>query len=379
MCCVISAAESVMTHIKLCDGLKTIITFLSYAEVEHRTYAFRLTRLLSERLGEELATELKSSNKLHLIKTEILDTQATDGKRSEAACILANLPLSDSEVKDVLGPSFVGWIVATLKEQHRSSNLRTSRPISVMDEGLLGLLLHFTKSPDQESINIIKEHRIMTIFCEQLVFSSKAKERKLAALGLKYLSETGRVISGGETEPQPPHGFCSSLLFMCRRSSSKPSACLIHSSPCEEDSQLCLLKGNCIKPLVDLLKDDDTSVQIAAVEALSTLALDTHSANFEHVVDKLDHLGVVNAVFLLFIQARPGELQEKALWMVERMLRVENQTQKNALNQPLVRALVEAFKHGNTVAKKHAQDALTSLKQISGVSGKTSIHNRGRR
>lgn len=375
----ISGAESVMAHIKLCDGLKTIITFLDYSEVEHRTYAFRLTRLLSDRLGEDLANELKSSNKLHLIKNEILDTQSTDGKRSDAACILANLPLLDSEVKDVLGPSFVGWIVATLKEQHRSSNLRTSRPISVMDEGLLGLLLHFTRSPDLESINIIKEHRIMTIFCEQLVFSSKAKERKLAALGLKYLSETGRAISGGESEPQPPHGFCSSLIFMCRRRSSKPSACLIHNSPCEEESQLCLLKGNCIKPLVELLKDDDTSVQIAAVEALSTLALDTYSANFEYVVDELERLGVVNAVFLLFIQARSGELQEKALWMVERILRVENQTQKNALNQPLVRALVEAFKHGNAVTKKHAQDALTSLKQISGVSGKTSVQNRGRR
>lgn len=323
--------------------------------------------------------ELKPSNKLPMIKDKILDGQSTDGERSDAACLLANIPLSESEVKTVLGASFVRWTVATLKDQHHSSNARTSRPISIIVEGLLGLLLHFTRSTDQQFVNVIKEHRVMTIFCEHLFFSSKPKERKLAALGLKNLSETGRILASGQSEPQPAHGFCSSLIFTCGRGSPTPSSCPIHNAPCEEESQFCLLKCDCIKPLVDLLKDDDTSVQISAVEALSTLVVDTsNNGSLKRVVDELENLGVVDAVISLFIQARPGELQEKALWMAERTLRVESQTQRHMLNQPLVGALVEAFKHGNTITKKHAQDALANLKQISGVSGKTSSQYRGR-
>ncbi|KAK3019279.1 hypothetical protein RJ639_004228 [Escallonia herrerae] len=370
------ASEAVIGHIKSGDGLKTIISFLEHSEVDQRVYAFRLIRVLSERLAEDLANELKPSNKLPLFKEKILDTQSTEGERSDAACILANLPLSDNEVTTVLGASLVRWTVATLKDRHRSTNGRTTRPTSIMVEGLLGILLHFTRNPDQQSDSVIKEHRLLTIFREQLVFTSKPKEKKLAALGLKYLSESGRTLAGGDPDPQPPQGFCSSLVFMCGRASKVPFTCPIHNSACEEDSQFCLLKSNCIKPLVELLADVDTRVQISAVEALSTLVLDT-SNGLKRAVEELEHLGVVDAVIVLFTQARHGELQEKALWMIERILRVEPLIHRHSLNQSLVRALVEAFKHGNPVTRRHAQECLMHLKQISGVSGKASTQNRG--
>jgi hypothetical protein len=115
---------------------------------------------------------------------------------------------------------------------------------------------------------------------------------------------------------------------------------------------------------------EDTGVQIAAVEALSTLVLDTSS--FKRAVDEHEQQGAVDALITLFTEVRPGELQEKTIWMIERILRVENQNQQLGLNQSLVRALVETLKHGNANTKRHAQDALTNLKQISGVSGKAS-------
>lgn len=245
-----------------------------------------------------------------------------------------------------------------------------------MVEGLLGLLLHLTRNPDQESITIIKDYALMAIFREQLVFTSKPKEKQLAVFGLRHLSES-RPLAAGDSEPQPPHGFCSSL-FVCGRAGPAMSACPVHDSPCKDDNQFCLLKRDCVKPLVDLLTDEDTSVQIAAVEALSTLAVDT-SDGFNRAIDELDRAGVVEGVIMLFTQARPGKLQEKAIWMVERMLRADSLVQRHSLNQPLVRALVDAFKHGDSITKRHAQDALTNLKQISGVSGKTSSENRGRR
>ncbi|KAK4606073.1 hypothetical protein RGQ29_000375 [Quercus rubra] len=370
------ASESVTSHVKSGEGIKTIISFLEHPEVEHRIYAFRLTRVLSERFGQDLANELRP-NKLPLLKDKLLDNQSTEGERSDAACILANLSLSEDEVKTLLGASFVKWTVTTLRNQSRSSNVRISRPASSMAEGLLGLLLHFTRSLDSQTLSIVKEHRLMTIFCGQLGFSSKPRVKQLAALGLKNLSECGRSITSGDAEPPPPQGFCSPLVFMCGRASKNPSTCPIHDAACEEDSQLCLHKSSCIKPLVELLADEDTGVQIAAVDALSTLVSDT-SNNFKRVVEELEQQGVIDALITLFTEVRPGELQERAIWMIERILRVESQSQRLGLNQSLVRALVEAFKHGSANAKRHAQDALTNLKQISGVSGKASSQTRSR-
>ncbi|KAG2673124.1 hypothetical protein I3760_13G074800 [Carya illinoinensis] len=359
------ASESVTSHIKSGDGIKTIISFLEHSEDEHRIYAFRLTRILSERFGEDLTSELRP-DKLPLFKDKLLGSQSTEGEQSDAACILANLSLSEEEVKTLLGDSFVRWTVTTLKNQRRTSN-----PASCMAEGLLGLLIHFTRSHDLQTLSIVREHNLMTIFCEQLGFPSNPRVKQLAALGLKNLSECGMSVAAGDSQPIRLNGFCSSLVCMCGGAANKPSTCPIHNAACEEESQLCLLKSNCIKPLVGLLTYEDTGVQIAAVETLSTLVLDT-SNNFKSVVDELSHQGVVDALIKLFIEVRPGELQERAVWMIERILRVESQSQRLAFNQALVRALVEAFKHGGANTKRHSQDALTNLKQISGISGNAS-------
>ncbi|OUZ99112.1 Armadillo [Macleaya cordata] len=367
------ASEAVATHIDSGGGVTIILQFLEHPEADHRIYAFRLIRILSERLGQVLANELKASNSIPLLQAKLSDTQCSDGERSDSACILSNLPLTENEVKTVLETSLIKWVVTSLK-----SSERTSRPSSAMVEGLLGLLLHFVRFPDPMVLDAVREHQLLTIFRDQLCFSSQPRLKQRAALGLKYLSESGRaLVSPTDFEPLPPKGFFSSM-FSCGKAPKVPQTCPIHSFPCEDESQICLLKGNCIKPLLDLLNDEDTNVQITVVEALSTLVSDT-TCYSRRAADELERLGVSDAVIDLFTEVRTGELQEKTIWMVERILRVESHAQRYSINQTLVRALVEAFKHGNSNTKRHAQDALTNLKQISGVSGKNSSQTRLRR
>lgn len=325
-----------------------------------------------------MANELRP-NKIYLFKDKLLDNQSTDGERSEAACILANLPLSEDEVKIVLCSDFVRWTVATLKDRLRSTSWRTSRSSACLEEGLLGLLLHLTLNPDPPTVSLVKEHCLMDIFRDQLNFPVKPRIKQIAALGLKNLSESRRLlINTADIEVQLSPGFCASLAFMCGRRPPELPVCAIHNVSCEEDTQFCLLRSNCIRPLVDLLRDEDTEVQIHAVEALSTLAVDT-SSNFKRAVEELERLGVVEAAIHRFTEVHPGILQERLLWMIERILRVESDSNRHSLNQSLVRALVEALKHGNANAKRHSQDALTNLKQLSEVSGKNSSQSRPRR
>ncbi|KAK7301736.1 hypothetical protein RJT34_12608 [Clitoria ternatea] len=292
--------------------------FLQHAEVEHRVYAFKLTRLISEWFNQDIANELRISDKLTILNEKLFDYQSTNDERSDAAQIFANLSLSEG-----------------------------------LQEGLIGLLLHFTRNLDQQTLNIMRENRlIMAVFCEQLDYISKPKATRLAAIGLKNLSEFGRSVTAKDSEPPSSSSFCSSLVLLYGKASSESSTCPIDNSLCEEDSQLCLLKSNCIRPLVDILNDNDTNVQLAAVDALSILVS-------IHI-------------------SQPEELQEKTIWMIEKVLRVENLSNRHALNQAFVRGLVEAFKHGNPNTRKHAQDALILLKQLSGVSGKASRESQAR-
>ncbi|KAL6200348.1 hypothetical protein ACLB2K_030130 [Fragaria x ananassa] len=339
------ASESVACHIKSGEGIKIILPFLEHPEVENRIQAFRLTRLLSERYGQDIAHELRPCHKLSLFKDKLLDEQSADSERADAACIFANLFLSEDEVKTLLEVNFVRWIASTLINQRQTSNGRISRPASSMLEGLLGLLLEITKNLNPQTLSTLKEHSLVTIFHHHLNYPSNPRVKQLATLGLKNLSGYARSVAAMESEPQPPHGLCSHLTFMCGRSSLQTSKCPIHNIPCEEDSQLCLLKNNCIMPLVDLLNDKDTSVQIAAVEALSTLVIDTFSSsNFKRAVDELEQLGVIEAVITLFTEVRPGELQERTVWIIERILRVENH--RHSLNQALVWAYSNITRFG---------------------------------
>ncbi|KAL1370116.1 hypothetical protein HN51_000427 [Arachis hypogaea] len=375
------ASESVAMQIMSGGSFRMVVPFLQHSEIEHRLLAFKLTRQLSEWCSQDLTNELRLSNTLTILEDKLLDNQSTNDERSEAAQILANLSLSEAEVKTLLGDNFVEWSVTTLKNQRRVTNARFSH--SGMQEGLLGLLLHYSKNLDQQTLNVITGNRLMSVFCEQLDYTSKPKVKRLAAIGLKNLSELGSLRNTdrefGVGQSSSSSLFCSYLVFMCGKASNQPSTCPIHNIPCDNSTQLCLHKTNSIKPLVDLLSDNDTSVQVAAVDALSTLLLDYHSRSFKRTVDELEHLGVVDSVITLFTEVRSGELQEKTIWIIEKILRVENHSQRYALNQPLVRGLVEAFKHGNSNTRKHAQDALTLLKQLSGISGKESSQSRSRR
>ncbi|KAL9235373.1 hypothetical protein vseg_010135 [Gypsophila vaccaria] len=366
------ASEKVATQIKSGDGVKTMIQYLEHPETKHRIHTYKLMRIISERSSEDLLVELRRLNKLFLLRDKLQNDQSTNSERSDASCTLANLPLSEDEVKTVLGPGFLKWTVVTLKDQQRFPSGRVSRSLSNMSEGLLGLLLHFARSTDPQIHAWVRENHLMVIFREHLSFVCQPRCKRLAILGLKHLSESGRaLVNEGESDPSPPQGFCSSMVFICGRPALETSTCPIHNAPCEEDIQLCLLKNNCIKPLIDSLFDDNTDVQIASVEALSSLIPETF-LNSRRALDELDHLGVADAVINLFIDVRPGDLQEKTIWMVEKLLRGESASQRFALNQSLVRALVEALKHGNAKTRTLAQDALTNLKQLSGASGKIS-------
>ncbi|MQM05724.1 hypothetical protein Taro_038534, partial [Colocasia esculenta] len=368
------ATDLAATNVRSGNGVATIIPFLEHSESETRIYAFRLVSLLSEKLGQFLADELIASNKLLLLKEKLLDAQSPNEK-SEVAATLANLPIPPEVVKTTLGSDLLRWVVSSLRE-HRSHSSRNSRHTTRMVEGLLGILLHFARSSDPVILSAACENQLLAVFRERLS-SRSPRERQRAALGLKYLSESASTLTSAREVELQPGGFCGPFLFMCGKSSMPPVLCPIHCAVCEDNNSFCLLKGNSVKPLIDLMNDENTQVQIAAVEALSTLLSDAQ--NLKNATEELDELGLFDTATDLFKKVRPGDLQERLIWMIERLSTVDALVQAYSTDQGLVTALIGALKHGNPNTRSHAQDALTNLRQLSGVGGRNSNHGRARR
>ncbi|ONK55573.1 uncharacterized protein A4U43_UnF1560 [Asparagus officinalis] len=137
---------------------------------------------------------------LPLMKEKLLDSECPLAERSKIACILAELPLADVEVK------------------------------------------------------LVQDNNVMNIFLEQISNRSHERAKQLAALGLKYLFNSSTVIiSTSDSEIQPPPGFCIPFTLLCRKVPVAPTLCPLHSAVSKSDSSFCLLNGNAIKPLIDLM------------------------------------------------------------------------------------------------------------------------------
>lgn len=321
--------------------------------------------MLSEKLGHAVSEEFRAYVKIVSLRIKLLDADSSLEETCEIACLLANLSFSDDEVKTVLGYDLLAWTIAKLKEQQSNSSGRNSRRGRRIVYGLLGLLLHYARSSDPEIIAIVQKNQIMSIFLEQLSSHSHSRWKKQAALGLKYLSESIRAsVATDLLEPQLQHGFCSPFTLLCGRRTMAPILCPLHEAPCDKCNSFCLLKGNAIKPLVDLMGDDNMDVQLAAVEALSTVLLDVQS--IKNAKEELEQLGVFDATIHSFKEARPGKLQEHVALLVEKFFQVETIAMDYSNDQGLVMALIGAMKQGNANTKRYAQDALASLRVLSG-------------
>ncbi|XP_042385573.1 U-box domain-containing protein 43-like [Zingiber officinale] len=359
------ASDISASCIKSSDGIKSLVHYVEHPEIKHRVYSCRLLSLLSEKLGHAFSEEFRAYVKIVSLRIKLLDADSSPEETCEIACLLANLSFSDDEVKTVLGYDLLAWTIAKLIEQQSNSSGRNSRRGRRIVYGLLGLLLHYARSSDLEIIAIVQKNQIMSIFLEQLSSHSHSRWKHQAALGLKYLSESIRAsVATDLLEPQLQHGLCSPFLLLCGRRTMAPILCPLHEAPCDKCNSFCLLKGNAIKPLIDLMGDDNMDVQLAAVEALSTVLLDVQS--IKNAKEELEQLGVFDAMIHLFKEVRPGKLQEHVTLLVEKFFQVEMIAMDYSNDQGLVMALIGAMKYGNANTKRYAQDALANLRVLSG-------------
>lgn len=355
------AADAAVTHIHSGSGIKTLVVLISDNESRH--YALKLLHILSLRKGADVAAELKQTGKLTHMKESLKDSENLE-ERATIACILANIPLTEADILQVLEIELLSWTVVSLKNVSSGQLGRSGSTAINMMEGLLGLILHFCRTSNPSILEAIKEQKLMMVFKDQLVFPGHPSLKKLAAEGLQILSQ--KTVARNDLDPSTSCGWFLPFVCLSRRKAPASDICHVHGIPCEKNNMFCLVKTSAIMPLVEMLEEADPSVQSAAIGALSTLLDD--SINLRAGVEELKRVEAIHRIFNLFFTAQPGELQEKTLWMIERIVRIEELSRKYSIDQILIKTLVQAFKAGSPTTRTLAQTALTSLNQISGAS-----------
>ncbi|XP_039787398.1 U-box domain-containing protein 24-like [Panicum virgatum] len=176
-----------------------------------------------------------------------------------------------------------------------------------------------------------------------------------SAMALEKLSlQSGRLTA----VPEPaPRGKAKGLLLMCR-------ACLRGGTP-PPPGALGTCRGGCkaVERLVACLEHADERVVEAALAALSTLVGDGVADAAEGVLVVSEAEGLRPVVEVL-VENRTEALRRRAVWAVERILRVEDIAQEVAADQTMVSALVEAYRNGDARTRQTAELALRHLDRI---------------
>lgn len=258
------------------------------------------------------------------------------------------------------------WTIATLQDCKTGRIGRLSgRAGCAMQEALLGILLHFARNSNVAILNSMRDLHLFTIFQEKLMahWTPLAKER--SALGLQLLSERAHLFTlRSPTHPPNRSSFFGLCLFPAKTIRSLPEKCGVHGGVCDPNASFCLIAANAITPLVELLEEEAYGVREAVVGALSTLLAD--GVDIKEGVEELACAEGVQSIFDLFYSVRQANrLQEKTIWMIERILRVPEYAQSYASDQGLVKALMEALRHGSPTTRALAQGALALLSPTS--------------
>ncbi|RVW28086.1 U-box domain-containing protein 43 [Vitis vinifera] len=270
-----SSASKVRNKMKENGAIQLLLPFLSETNTKTRTGALNLLYTLSKYLPAEF-TEQLSETHLNII-VNIISLSTSDSEKAAAVGILSNLPVNDKKATD------------TLKRAN-----------------LLPILVSIMSSFPATSTPQPAEHGVIPLLVKLLSSGSPVAKCR-AATSLAQLSQNSLSLRKSRSS----RWFCVPP--------SVDAYCEIHDGFCFVKSTFCLLKAGAISPLVQILEGDEREADEAALNALATLAQDEI---WEHGINRITKISGTQPIIKV-LELGTVKAQEKALWILERIFRVE--------------------------------------------------------
>ncbi|CAN8304604.1 unnamed protein product [Cochlearia groenlandica] len=362
-----SCPETVVHVVSAIKTSGAIISLVQFVEVrendELRLACIKLLHNLSPLMSEELATALRgTTGQLGSLVAIISEKTPITEEQAAAAGLLAELPERDLGLtQEMLGiGAFENIIFKVIGiRQGEIKGMRFERNFL---EGLVRILSRITFALNNETraIAFCREYNVASLFIHLLQSNGQDNIQMFSAMALENLSLES--INQSRTPDPPPPNYCGSI-FSCM---SKPhivtGLCKIHQGICSLRETFCLVEGEAVEKLVALLDHENEKVVEAALAALSSLLED--GLDVERGVKVLDDADGIPLILNVLNENRSERLKRRAVWVVERILRIEEIAREVAQEPNVGAALVDAFQNADFRTRQIAENALRHIDKI---------------
>ena len=294
-------ASKVRSKMKEKGALQLLLPFLKENTTKVRSKVLQWLYSLSKDLTDELTEHLNETHLFNIVN--IVSTSTLDSEKAAAVGILSNLPASNKKVTDILKRANLLPILISIMYSSTGSNSSTTN--SFLTESIASVIIRFTISSDKKLQLLSAEQGVIPLLVK-LLSSGSPITKSRAAISLAQLSQNSLSLRKSRKSRWP-----------CVPPSLN-AYCEVHDGYCFVNSTFCLVKAGAVSPLIQLLEDTEREVVEAALHALSTLLQDEI---WEGGVNSIAKLSGVQAI-IKSLQVEDAKVQEKAIWMLERIFKV---------------------------------------------------------
>ncbi|KAF5761729.1 putative armadillo-like helical protein [Helianthus annuus] len=333
-------ASKVRRKMKENGSIQLLLPFLTESNPEIRIGAFSFIYTLSKELSDELMDQLGETHVLTIVNT--LSSSTSDNEKAIAAGILCNIPVTDKKATDILKKANLLPVLVSIMSSKQANSTNSTTPLSSeLIENIAGVLIRFTITTNVKLQLYAGENRVIPVLVK-ILSDGPIIAKCRAATSLAQLSRNCLNLRKSKKST-----------WLCVHP-SKEAFCEVHNGYCFVKTTFCLVKSGAVSPLIKILEGDQREADEAVLEALSTLLQDEI---WENGCGFLEKVAGIEAIIKV-MEFGSVKTREKAVWILERVFRVEDYRVKYGAMAQVV--LIDLAQNGEaqlkpTVAKLLAQ------------------------
>ncbi|CAN4112685.1 unnamed protein product [Withania somnifera] len=258
--------------------------------------------LFKDMQAGELMEQLEEVH-LNTLINVVSSPSTTDDEKAAAVGILSNFPVSDKNVTDMFMRANLLHILVSI--------LTSSTPTTphILAENVAAVLIRFTLPSDKKLQHLSAENGVINVLVKLLSFGSIVAKCR-AATSLAQLSQNSLALRKSR----------KSRWFSCALPHPTDTFCRVHDGNCSTRSTFCLVKSGAIPPLVEILQGNEREADEASLSCLATLLQDEICENGSNLLVKMS---CVQPIIKILGEEMSLKSQERCLWILERIFRVE--------------------------------------------------------
>lgn len=335
-----SSASNVRRKMKENGAIHLLLPFLMETNANIRTAALNLVCTLSKDVYEELAEQL--GDKYLNILVDITLSSTSENEKAAAVGILSNLPVSNKKATELLKKTN---LLPSLISAATSSTITKTHSTPWLVESVAGILIRFTDPSDKKLQQYSVEHGVIHLLVK-LLSSESVVAKSSASISLAQLSQNSLSLRKSKISK-----------WLC----VPPSAdafCEVHDGYCFVKSTFCLVKAGAVSPLIQVLEGKEREADEAVLGALASLLQDETWESGSNYLAKLSGTQAIIKV----LESGNAKAQEKALWILERIFRIEEHRVKYGESAQVV--LIDLAQNGDSRLKPAVAKLLAQLELL---------------